>query len=188
MFEPSKSAISKVFTSFVEFKRPVPKYKLERCAAYILLSAIPGHTKILTPFTVRLPLFHHCVPILATPFAPKPAAPNPPNAVTYNLAALVPMYKNKSSLPYKAPGIASTTFESSSMIFVDNNPPATAATCCAAGISPAAADAAISFSNPSKELLVAAAVSPCQIQNSVFCATSDATCAIRKSENFGGNV
>ena len=35
--------------------------------------------------------------------------------------------------------------------------------------------AAISFSNPSKELFVAAAVSPCQIQNSVFCATSDAT-------------
>ncbi len=32
----------------------------------------------------------------------------------------------------------------------------------------AAAEAAISFSKPSKELFAAAAVSPCQIQNSVF--------------------
>ena len=46
---------------------------------------------------------------------------------------------------------------------------------CPAGISPATAEAAISFSNPSKELFVPAAVSPCQIQNSVFCATSAAT-------------
>ena len=98
------------------------------------------------------------------------------------------MYKNKSSFPYSADGIASTTLESSSMMFVDNNPPATAATCWPAGISPAAAEAAISFSNPSKELFAAAAVSPCQIQNSVFCATSAATWAIIKSENFGGNV
>ena len=80
LFEPSKSAISNAFTSFVEFSNPVPKYKLERCATYILLSLIPGHTKIFTPFTVRLPLFYHCVPILETPFAPKPFAPNPPSA------------------------------------------------------------------------------------------------------------
>ena len=94
------------------------------------------------------------------------------------------MYKNKSSLPYSAAGIASTTLESSSMMFKDVKPPPTAATCCAAGISPAAADAAISFSNPSKELLVPAAVSPCQIQNSVFCATSLATCAIRNQKTL----
>ena len=134
LFEPSKSAISNAFTSFVEFSNPVPKYKLERCATYILSSDKPGDTKILTPFTVRLPLFHHCVPILATPFAPKPFAPNPPSACTYSLAALVPMYKNKSSLPYNAPGIASTTSESLSMMFADVS--ATDVIACAAGTSP----------------------------------------------------
>ena len=73
-------------------------------------------------------------------------------------------------------------------MFAANNPPATAATCCPAGISPAAADAAISFSKPSNDVWVAPAVSPCQIQNSVFCATSAATWAIIKSENLGGKV
>ena len=65
---------------------------------------------------------------------------------------------------------------------------ATPAITWAAGISTATAAAAISFSKPSKELLDAAAVSPCQIQNSVFWATSDATWAIIKSENLGGNA
>ena len=80
------------------------------------------------------------------------------------------MYKNKSSLPYNAAGIASTTSESLSMMFADVS--ATDVIACAAGTSPAVTAAAISFSNPSKELLEPAAVSPCQIQNSVFCATS----------------
>ena len=67
-------------------------------------------------------------------------------------------------------GIAETTFCNSATTFPEVTPPPTAATCWPAGISPAAAEAAISFSNPSKELLEAAAVSPCQIFNSVDCA------------------
>ena len=78
------------------------------------------------------------------------------------------MYKNKSSFPYSEAGIASTTLDNSAIMFAALNPPPIAATCCPAGISPAAADAAISFSKPSKELFEAAAVSPCHIQNSVF--------------------
>lgn len=59
LLDASKSAISKTLTTFESFKIPVPKYKFERCDAYILLGDNPGATKILTPFTVSEPLFHH---------------------------------------------------------------------------------------------------------------------------------
>ena len=80
---------------------------------------------------------------------------------------------NKSSFPYSEDGIASTTLDNSSITFAGVI--AAFAICCPAGISPAPAAAAINFSNPSNELFAPAAVSPCQIHNSVFCATSAAT-------------
>ena len=82
LFEASKSCISRTLIAFVSFRSPVPKYKLLRCAAYILFAERPGQTKILTPFTVSEPLFHHCVPCAFVPFAPNPFAANPPNACT----------------------------------------------------------------------------------------------------------
>ena len=59
---------------------------------------------------------------------------------------------------------------------------------CAAGTSPAVTAAAISFSNPSKELLepLLYHLAKYRILCSVLLLT--ATCAIKKSENFGGNV
>ena len=49
MSEPSKSAISKTFTSLWSANNPVPKYKLDFCANTAVLSVRPGATNIFTP-------------------------------------------------------------------------------------------------------------------------------------------
>jgi len=73
------------------------------------------------------------------------------------------MYKNKSSFPYNAAGIASTTSDNFSTMLAAVN--ATDVKAWPAGISPAVTAAAINFSNPSNEFLDAAVVSHCQILN-----------------------